>query len=162
MLVNHKSILVKGTQKVNLGQILHHRHHIGSKTLSFEASKVRRTYHITLDYQLVKNCSFCSCAIFEPGVRKPSLSILVSYFVQHTHQLFTSNSQPAQLLLQRSQEFVCIFIRHRSAWGRLEDRHLVCTLGSTTAAAASLSRGLRRVEAFEDDWRPGPLNHRLR
>ena len=161
MLVNHKSILVKGTQKVNLGQILHHRHHIGSKTLSFEASKVQRTYHTRSSVGEELLLLFL-CSIFEPGMGMPSLSILVSYFVQHTHQLFTSNSQPAQLLLHRSQEFVCIFIRHRSAWGRLEDRHLVCTLGSTTAAAASVSRGLRRVEAFEDDWRPGPLNHRLR
>ena len=52
MFLNHKSILVRGTQRANLGQILHHHHHIGSKTLtkslSFEASKVQRTYHTRL------------------------------------------------------------------------------------------------------------------
>ena len=129
MFLNHKTILVKGTQKVNLGQILHHRHHIGSKTLSFEASKVQRTYHNRLSVGEELLLLFRD-SIFEPGMGKPSLSILVSYFVEHTRQFFTSNLQPAQLLLHRSQEFVCIFIRHRSAWGRLEDRHLVCTLGS--------------------------------
>ena len=48
MFLNHKSILVQVTQGADLGQILHHRHYIGSKTLSFEASKVQRTYHTRL------------------------------------------------------------------------------------------------------------------
>ena len=48
VLLNHKSLLVQETQGANLGQILHHRHYIGSKTLSFEASKIQRTYHTRL------------------------------------------------------------------------------------------------------------------